>query len=164
MSTKLDILDTPGFIQPLKKNSNVPKDILSEVSSKDQSLTVSEKTLWSMEKQARQLTCSWSAIRWTHRAIRQVLDDEDRSEEEKWGDLDAILQAQADLEPLMEDLITTGLTNSVLRRHDLLLEPETSQSGLVPVGPGVSSDPGHSTGGGTTSALYVRLPALSGKG
>ena len=70
VSTTLDILETPGFIQPLKKNTNVPKDILSEVSAKEQSLTVSEKTLYSMEKQARQLTCSWSGIRWTHRAIR----------------------------------------------------------------------------------------------
>ncbi len=84
-----------------------------------------------MERQARQLTCAWSAIRWSLRAIRQVLDDEERSEEEKWGDLDAILQAQADLEPLMEDLITTGLTNSVLRRRDLLLE-QVQASYLTP--------------------------------
>jgi len=121
VSTKLDILDTPGFIQPLKRNTNVPKDILSEA-SKDQSLTVSEKTLCAMERQARQLACAWSAMRWSHRVTRQVLDDEERSEEEKWADLDAILQTQADLEPLMEDLITTGLTNTVLRRRDLLLE------------------------------------------
>ena len=121
VSTKLDILDTPGFIQPLKRNTNVPKDILSEA-SKDQSLTVSEKTLCAMERQARQLACAWSAMRWSHRVTRQVLDDEERSEEEKWADLDAILQTQADLEPLMEDLITTSLTNTVLRRRDLLLE------------------------------------------
>jgi hypothetical protein len=122
VSTKLDILDTPGFIQPLKRNSNIPKDILSEASNKDQGQTVSERALWSLEKQARQLACAWSAMRWAHRATRQVLDDEERSEEEKWADLDAILQTQADLEPLMEDLISTNLTNTVLRRRDLLLE------------------------------------------
>jgi hypothetical protein len=127
VSTKLDILDTPGFIQPLKRNTNIPKDILSEASTKEQSLSVNEKTLWAMEKQARQLACAWSAMRWSHRATRQVLDDEERSEEEKWADLDAILQTQADLEPLMEDLITTNLTNTVLRRRDLLLDQIQAQ-------------------------------------
>ena len=85
------------------------------------SCKISDKELMTQEQALRESLCIWSSVRWGHSALRRLLEREDLSSTDLRVQLTAILDQQDLLAPVMEDRLTTELTNSVLRRRDIVL-------------------------------------------
>jgi hypothetical protein len=116
----LEALDLVGFARPLRENFDFPKDLIRPTAGKEASVTFTEKDLKGQEGELREAVLAWSAIRWTHTTLAKVMDSE-LSDEEKWDQIQTVIQQQSELEPVLEERLVGLLTNTVLRRRDTVL-------------------------------------------
>ena len=117
----MDIEGDNKLAQPLRRNTAWPKDILQVDPNKTKVASVSEVDLKQQEADTRELLSAWSALRWSFSAANIFLDDPSLSAEELREKLKTLSRLQESLAPLMEDRITTSLTNTILRRRDIIL-------------------------------------------
>jgi len=119
-STKLwDPAGLSSFTTPLRRNHTLPRELFSQ-SSMSKSSTVSDKDLQQQEQELREVLASWSALRWSFSGLSQLLDS-DLDKDQAYVILRSLVQEQEVLAPVVEDRLTTMLTNTILRRRDMLL-------------------------------------------
>jgi len=104
----------------LKRNATLPKDLFTAGMAVTKTCTIGDKDLLQQEQELRETLCCWSVSRWGNSAARALLE-QDLSLEELKGCLRTILDEQDNLSPVIEDRLTTTLTNTVLRRRDIIL-------------------------------------------
>jgi len=81
----------------------------------------SEAHLKILESDTREALATWSAMRWAFSATSVYLEDDSLSKEQLRDKLKTISKLQQSLAPIIEDRLTTTLTNTVLRRRDIIL-------------------------------------------
>jgi len=118
------ILDIEGDVklaQPLRRNTSWPKDVLQVEPDKLKAASVSEAHLKLLETDTREALATWSALRWGFSATSAFLEDDTLSRDQLRDKLRTISKMQQSLAPIVEDRLTTTLTNTVLRRRDIIL-------------------------------------------
>jgi len=118
------ILDIEGDVklaQPLRRNTSWPKDVLQVEPDKLKAAPVSESHLKLLEADTREALATWSALRWAFSATSAYLEDDSLSRDQLRDKLRTVSKMQQSLAPIVEDRLTTTLTNTVLRRRDIIL-------------------------------------------
>jgi len=108
-----------SFSTPLRRNHTLPKELFTQ-SSLNKYSNVTDKDLQQQEQDLREVLASWSALRWSFSGLAQVLDS-DLDKDRAYAILRSLVSEQEVLAPVIEDRITTMLTNTILRRRDMLL-------------------------------------------
>ncbi len=117
--------DLPDFVKPMDSRSRL--DAMGSASSLG-SLSVSDKDLKDTELEYKRSLSILSIAHWSHDALARLKDQlaEGQDPTEAAQYLDVILKEQMEYLPLLDDILTTGLTNTVLKRRDLLLKSFSS--------------------------------------
>jgi len=119
-TTKLwDPAGLSSFTTPLRRNHTLPKELFTQ-SSLSKYANVTDKDLQQQEQDLREVLASWSALRWSFSGLSQLLDS-DLDKDRAYAILRSLVSEQEVLAPVIEDRLTTMLTNTILRRRDMLL-------------------------------------------
>jgi len=110
-----------SFSTPLRRNHTLPKELFTQ-SSLNKYSNVTDKDLQQQEQDLREVLASWSALRWSFSGLSQLLDS-DLDKDRAYAILRSLVSEQEVLAPVIEDRLTTMLTNTILRRRDMLLSP-----------------------------------------
>ena len=111
-----DIGDLSKFPKPQK---NTESDLLP--AAKNAVLNLSDKDLQSQEQQLREMTTLWSQNMWAFQAMNMILNS-DMEADEAFEKLSDVLNQQKAVAPLIQDRLSVLLSNTVLRRRDLILK------------------------------------------
>jgi len=114
-----------GFTTPLRKNHSLPKELFN-IQSLEKTTKVSDKDLAHQEQEVRETLAAWSVLRWSFSGLSQILES-DMTREQAFGVLKSLVEEQESLAPVIEDRLSTLLTNTVLRRRDILLSSSSAK-------------------------------------
>jgi len=110
---------TVGFTNPLRKNHSLPKELFN-VQSIEKSAKITDKDLAQQEQELRETLAAWSVLRWSFSGLSQLIDS-DMSKEQAFTVIQSLVEEQESLAPVIEDRLSTMLTNTILQRRDILL-------------------------------------------
>jgi hypothetical protein len=115
-------LRLPGFTRPMDPKSDLDK--LAKSAPGQGSLIVNDRDLADQEMEFKRLLSIISLAHWDHDMLSRLRDQlkQGLDQDQAAQTLDTILNEQKEYLPLADDMLTTGLTNSVLRRRDILLK------------------------------------------
>jgi len=117
--------ETVGFTTPLRKNHSLPKELFN-LQSLEKSTKVTDKDLAQQEQEVRETLAAWSVLRWSFSGLSQLIDS-DMTKEQVFAVIKSLVEEQESLAPVIEDRLSTMLTNTALRRRDILLSSSSAK-------------------------------------
>ena len=117
----LEVEGDTKLAPPLRRNTNWPKDVLEVDPARTKTASVPEADLKQQETDLRETLAVWSSLRWSFSTASKILENDSVSTDEVKDRLNTVFKLQDSLAPLIEDRLTTSLTNTILRRRDVIL-------------------------------------------
>jgi len=93
----------------------------------ERSIKVADKDLAQQEQELREILAAWSVLRWSFSGLSQLIDS-DMTKEQAFSVIQSLVEEQESLAPVIEDRLSTMLTNTILRRRDILLSSSSAKA------------------------------------